>query len=112
MAAQKLRIDLIVAQNDAMGMGAKKAIEESSEAERERWRGVPIFGCDGVASTGQALVRTGQLTATVITPANTGEAMKLMVKAMRGGAAAPAHTLMTPTPFPAIEKLTPQPSRG
>ena len=112
MAAQKLRIDLIVAQNDAMGMGARKAIEEGSEAERESWRGVPIIGCDGVASTGQALVRTGQLTATVVTPANTGAAMKLMVKAMQAGAAVPAHTLMTPTPFPAIEKLMPQPSRG
>jgi len=40
IAAQRLRIDLIVAQNDAMGIGARKAIEETiPDPEREqRWR--------------------------------------------------------------------------
>ncbi len=109
MAAQKLRIDLIVAQNDAMGMGARKAIEETiGELDRDQWLGIPINGCDGVPRTGQAWVRTGQLTATVVVPPSTGEAMTLMTKALRAGTTVPAHSFTTSTPFPAIEKLTPR----
>jgi ribose transport system substrate-binding protein len=110
MAAQKVRIDLIVAQNDSMGMGARRAIEETiPEAERENWMGIPIIGCDGVPKTGQTWVRTGLLTATVITPPSTGEALSLMTKALRDGTAPPNHFFTTPVPFPAIEKLAPRP---
>jgi ribose transport system substrate-binding protein len=109
IAAQRLRIDLIVAQNDAMGIGARKAIEETiPDPEREQWLGIPIMGCDGVPRTGQTWVRTGQLAATVIVPPNTGEALTLMAKALRSGTAVPEHSYMTPTPFPAIEKLVPR----
>ena len=109
IAAQRLRIDLIVAQNDAMGIGARKAIEETiPDPEREQWLGIPIMGCDGVPRTGQTWVRTGQLAATVIVPPNTGEALTLMAKALRSGTVVPEHSYMTPTPFPAIEKLVPR----
>src|SRR5438270_2347024 len=102
VAAQRLRIDLIVAQNDAMGIGARKAIEETiPDPERDQWLGIPIIGCDGVPRTGQAWVRTGQLAATVIVPPNTGEALTLMAKALRSGTVVPEHSYMTPTPFPA-----------
>lgn len=113
MSAQKLRIDLIVAQNDAMGMGARKAIEETiGEADRDQWVSIPITGCDGVPSTGQSWVRTGRLAATVVVPANTGEALSLMTKALRSGAIVPEHSLMTPVSFPAIEKLVPKEFRA
>jgi ribose transport system substrate-binding protein len=109
MAAQKLRIDLIVAQNDAMGMGARKAIDETIvDRDRDQWLGIPIIGCDGVPRTGQTWVRTGQLAATVIVPPSAGEAMTLMTKALRSGTAVPEHTFTTSTPFPAIDKLVPR----
>ena len=109
MAAQRLRIDLIVAQNDAMGIGARKAIDETiPDPERDQWLGIPIIGCDGVPRTGQAWVRTGQLAATVIVPPNTGEAMTLMAKALRSGTAVPEHSFTASAPFPAIEKLAPR----
>jgi ABC-type sugar transport system substrate-binding protein len=109
IAAQKVRIDLIVAQNDAMGMGARKAISEIIlDADRDQWLGIPIIGCDGVPKTGQTWVRTGQLTATVIVPPNAGEAISLMANALRSGAAVPERCLTTSAPFPAIEKLTPR----
>ena len=108
MAAQRLRIDLIVAQNDAMGIGARKAIDETiPDPERDQWLSIPIIGCDGVPRTGQAWVRTGQLAATVIVPPNTGEAMTLMAKALRSGTAVPEHSFTASAPFPAIEKLAP-----
>ncbi len=109
IAAQKMRIDLIVAQNDVMGMGARKALEEVIlDAERDYWLGIPITGCDGVPRTGQAWVRTGQLAATVIVPPSAGEAMALMTKALRSGSTVPEHSFTASAPFPAIEKLTPR----
>ena len=109
MAAQRLRIDLIVAQNDAMGIGARKAIDETiPDPERDQWLSIPIIGCDGVPRTGQAWVRTGQLAATVIVPPNTGEAMTLMAKALHSGTAVPEHSFTASAPFPAIEKLAPR----
>jgi len=108
IAAQKVRIDLIVAQNDAMGMGARKAINEIIlDADRDQWLGIPIIGCDGVPRTGQTWVRTGQLAATVIVPPNAGEAITLMTKALRSSTPVPDHAYTSSTPFPAIEKLTP-----
>jgi len=106
VAAQRLRIDLIVAQNDAMGMGARKAIEETI-VDRDHWLGIPITGCDGVPTAGQTWVRTGRLAATVVVPPSTGEAMTLMTQALRSGTTVPEHFFTTSSPFPAIEKLTP-----
>jgi ribose transport system substrate-binding protein len=109
VAAQRLRIDLIVAQNDAMGMGARKAIEETIvDADRDHWLGIPITGCDGVPATGQTWVRIGQLAATVVVPPSTGEAMTLMTQALRSGTTVPEHFFSTSSPFPAIENLIPR----
>jgi ABC-type sugar transport system substrate-binding protein len=108
MAAQRLRIDLVLAQNDVMGIGAKRAFEEAIIGpERDDWLGIPILGCDGVPSTGQTWVRTGQLTATVIVPPSAGRALSLMVQAIAKGASVTGHTFTAPVPFPAIEKLCP-----
>ena len=108
IAAQKVRIDLIVAQNDAMGIGARKAIQDNvRDLDREQWMGIPIIGCDGVPKTGQTWVRTGQLAATVVVPPNAGEAVNLMAKALRSGGV-PEHTFTTSAAFPAIEKLSPR----
>jgi ribose transport system substrate-binding protein len=109
VAAQRLRIDMIVAQNDAMGMGARKAIEETIvDGDRDQWLRIPITGCDGVPKTGQTWVRTGQLAATVVVPPSTGEAMSLMTKALRSGTTVPEHSFTISMPFPAIEKLAPR----
>jgi ribose transport system substrate-binding protein len=109
MAAQKLRIDLIVAQNDAMGMGARKAIDETIlDRDRDHWLGIPITGCDGVPRTGQTWVRTGQLAATVIVPPSAGVAMTLMTKALSAGTAVSEHVFTISTPFPEIDKLVPR----
>jgi ribose transport system substrate-binding protein len=109
IAAQKIRIDLIVAQNDAMGMGARKAISDLIlDAERDHWLSIPVTGCDGVPKTGQAWVRTGQLAATVIVPPSAGVAVTLMAKAMISRVSAPEHFVTTPEPFPGIDKLVPR----
>ncbi|HTT32400.1 MAG TPA: substrate-binding domain-containing protein [Methylomirabilota bacterium] len=113
MAAQRVRIDLVLAQNDVMGMGAKKAIEGNvPERDRDDWMGIPITGCDGVPKTGQTWVRSGQLTATVIVPPSAGKALTLMTRAILSGTPISDHVFVAPTPFPSIDKLTPRKPAG
>lgn len=109
MFAQKVRVDLILAQNDVMGIGAKKAIEEAlTDLDRDDWSNVPILGVDGVPKTGQAWVRSGQLTATVIVPPSAGKALSLMTRSLLGKTTVSEHTFTVPSPFPEISKLTPR----
>lgn len=105
--SRQLRVGLIGAQNDAMALGARKAIQELDHSdERRRWLEAPLTGCDGVPETGQTWVRRGLLTATVIIPPLTSVAMELLVNAIRAGKQPPERTLTQPSSFPAIEKLS------
>lgn len=105
--SHQIAIGMVVAQNDSMALGARKAFEsETSGAERERFLNLPYIGCDGVPSTGQAWVRTGQLTATVVIPPNTGPALEMMVRALQTGIQPPEQTQTVPRSFPEIDKLT------
>jgi ribose transport system substrate-binding protein len=102
-------IDLIGAQNDAMAMGARKAFGEvRNPSERERWLSLPFTGVDGVPKTGQAWVRSGSLTATVITPPTTGQALSMLVRAMQGGLKPPERSFTAAESFPALEQLSPK----
>jgi ribose transport system substrate-binding protein len=108
MRAQKSRIDVICAQNDVMAMGAKKAVKELvNEMDRDLFLGIPVTGCDGVPSTGQAWVRTGDLTATVIVPPCCGKAIGLMTRALQSKTKPAEHTFTTPEAFPPINSLKP-----
>jgi ribose transport system substrate-binding protein len=101
--------DAIVAQNDAMAVGAKKAFQDLADHElRERWTSLPYLGCDGVPKTGQAWVRSGMLTATVITQSVTGPAVEMLVRALQTGTLPPERTLKHPHSFPAVEQLSVQ----
>jgi len=109
MTSQKARIDVVLAQNDVMGMGARKAIEETVVGpDRDDWLGIPITGCDGVPKTGQAWVTSGKLAATVIVPASSGKALRLMAEALWKGTNIAEHIHTTPTAFPEIARLTPK----
>src|SRR6201987_818403 len=77
--SQKSTIDVVAAQDDSMAMGARKAFQElTNEVERERWLKLPFIGCDGLPNTGQAWVKSGQLTATVFVPPNAGQAIEMI----------------------------------
>jgi ABC-type sugar transport system substrate-binding protein len=100
------KIDVIAAQNDAMAVGAKKAFQELSEsAGRDHWLSLPYIGCDGVTKTGQSWVKSGLLTATVINPANTGQAMEMLAKALQSGTTPQERTFTAPRSFPSIDQL-------
>jgi ABC-type sugar transport system substrate-binding protein len=102
-------IDLIGCQNDAMAMGARKAVEALTDArQREHWLSLPFTGVDGVPATGQAWVREGLLAATVVAPALTGVALEMLAKAIGTGTPFPERTLLKPASFPAIGELRPR----
>jgi ribose transport system substrate-binding protein len=103
--SRQLHIRTIMCQNDAMAMGARKALVDLTEKDREHWMGIPFTGCDGVTKTGQEWVRRGMLTATVVTPPNAGIALDILCKSIHSGSRAPEKTMSTPHSVPTIEEL-------
>jgi ribose transport system substrate-binding protein len=103
---KKTTIDLVAAQDDSMAIGARKAFQElPSELEKERWLSVPYLGCDGLPNTGQAWVRSGLLTATIFIPPNTGQAVEMLVEAMRGTKMPPERGFTAAVSVPPLESL-------
>jgi ribose transport system substrate-binding protein len=99
-------IGVIGCQNDAMAMGARKAVEElTADQQRALWLKIPFTGVDGVPTSGQVWVQKGLLAATVVTPALTGIALELLAKAIATGTQVPERTLTKATSYPSIEEL-------
>jgi ribose transport system substrate-binding protein len=111
--SRQLHIRAVVCQNDAMAIGARKALVDLTEKDRELWLNTPFTGCDGLPKTGQEWVRRGLLAATIITPTAASLALELLVKAIRNAAMPPECTSVAPQSFPKVEELTmrvPQPA--
>jgi ABC-type sugar transport system substrate-binding protein len=93
--------DLVGSQNDAMALGAQKALR----AHRPEWAQVPYTGCDGLADGGQRLVAIGQLSATIVVPSCGGPAVDLLDHVYEEGTPAPRSVVVPPRSFPPIEAL-------
>jgi ABC-type sugar transport system substrate-binding protein len=87
---------MIVAQNDWMAMGARRA----GVAHDPSWSRVPVVGCDGLVGHGQALVTSGQLAATVVTPSSAGAAVGYLAKWFSDREPLPANVVLTSRSFP------------
>ena len=89
-----------------MAFGARKAFQEIPDAQqRDHWLSLPFTGCDGMPKTGQAWVRSGLLTATVIVPPNAGLALEMLAKSVQSGTLPPERTYTDVRSFPAISGL-------
>jgi ABC-type sugar transport system substrate-binding protein len=98
--------DAIACQDDSIAIGARKAFHELADTTlQERWLGLPYLGCDGMPKTGQAWVKSGLLAATVVIPANTDQALEMLVRALQQGTIPPARTLTVPLSFPDLSVL-------
>ena len=104
--SSKVAVNAVVAQNDTMAIGARKAFEElTSGQEKQKWLTLPCLGCDGLPKTGQAWVRNGSLAATVVAPPMTGQAVRLMTEALRNGTRIADKTFTSLESYPPLEKL-------
>ncbi len=103
-SSRELQIRGVICQNDAMAMGARKAVVDLMEKDREQWLSIPFTGCDGVTKTGQEWVRRGLLKATIITAPAAGTALEILAKAVNAGSMPPDRTLIPPRSFPAMEE--------
>ncbi|HET6181860.1 MAG TPA: substrate-binding domain-containing protein [Candidatus Sulfotelmatobacter sp.] len=109
--ARNERIDAVQAQNDFLALGARRAMEqETSGSERERRTRLPFLGVDGLPRTGQAWVRQGSLTATVVVPPTAAQALGTLVAALRDGIQPPESTLVSPNSFPEPKILAAKPT--
>jgi len=106
--SQKSNIDLVAAQDDSMAVGARKALQELPETERERWMALPYLGCDGLPNTGQSWVRSGLLTATIFIPPNTSQAMEMLADGLQHGKIPAERVLTTAVSVPPLESLRPR----
>jgi ABC-type sugar transport system substrate-binding protein len=104
--SRQTKIDAIIAQNDAMAVGARKAFQEIGDTrERDRWLALPYTGVDGVPKTGQAWVKGGILAATVVVPTNSDVGLEMLVRSIQSGTQPPERSLTLPRSFPTFEDL-------
>ncbi len=102
--SEEQRPTLLVAQNDAMAAGARRAIL----APHADWAAMPVIGCDGLPAHGQRLVESGQMAATVVVPATAGDAVRLAARWLRDGQLPPPELVLTPRSFPPEGELPPR----
>jgi ribose transport system substrate-binding protein len=108
--SQQTPIDVIAAQNDAMALGARKAFQELGDSvARDRFLAALYLGIDGVSKTGQSWLRRGLLNATIVVPANTDQALDMLVHAVQSGTIPPEKTLTVPRSMPIVEELARKP---
>ena len=100
-------IAAVLAQNDDMAIGARRAFQENTVGEeRSRLLSIPFLGCDGLPKTGQAYLAKGLLHATVLTPALAGQALEILERALRSGRKPTERTLVTPSSLPSLDVLS------
>lgn len=99
-------IQCIVAHNDRMALGAKRAFTELTKGdEQDRWLTLPFLGCDGLTESGQAWVPVRKLTATVVVPPNAPHAIEIFVDALTKGKRPLEYSFTVSRSFPDIPQL-------
>jgi len=100
-----IEIAAVSAQDDSMAMGARKGFEQSAHQLRYRWLDIPFLGVDGMPNAGQEWVRSGLLTATVLSPVTAPVAIDLIGRFLHKGTMPPPRTLTEVSSIPDIETL-------
>jgi len=102
--SEQFKPALVGCQNDALALGAKKALV----ASRPDWARVPFTGCDGLPEGGQRLVSVKELAATIVVASCGGPAVGLLEGAVRTGEPPPSLLVIPPRSFPPVEELVPR----
>jgi ABC-type sugar transport system substrate-binding protein len=97
---------VLTAQNDDMAIGARRAVFEWASAARPiALDQLRFTGCDGSPGFGQRLVAEGELAATVVVPAVSGQAIEEIFSTLNGGRPPSAEINVDASSFPALDDL-------
>jgi ABC-type sugar transport system substrate-binding protein len=101
------RFVVVGAQNDAMAMGARTALEEAArESTRINLTRIAFCGCDGTPTYGQRMVTVGKLTSTVIMPSGADRAVAEAMSMLEGGPRPAQMIVLPPAGFPEPQRLS------
>ena len=99
--SRSLVVDAIAAQSDELAIGARDASAAVTRPNhRDMFVKARFLGVDAVPAFGRKRVASGELAASVTTPANTGEAIRYLVKFWDTGRPLPIQAFTEPTPYP------------
>jgi ABC-type sugar transport system substrate-binding protein len=96
---------MVGAQNDAMALGARNALEADTRANAALPREIRFTGCDGTPAVGRRVVTEGRLTATVVIPATTGRAVSELASMLSGGQRPLADIALGVSSLPDLSEL-------
>lgn len=95
-------IDVVAAHNDELAVGARNAAKAlGNPAHREMFAKARYLGVDASPRYGRKLVESGNLTASITTPANTGMAIEQLQAFWRDRRPVPLRAFTEVTPYPA-----------
>jgi ABC-type sugar transport system substrate-binding protein len=98
---------VVGAQNDAMAVGARRAVlEEAKFRGRPELETVRITGCDGLPNGGQRWVASGTLTATVVMPTTAGVAVDHLASGWATGRPPTNDVILEVASFPDLDVLS------
>jgi ABC-type sugar transport system substrate-binding protein len=107
-ARANVRLDLVGCQNDLLAAGAITGLQEvARDLGQPAVAKVPVVGCDGAPSMGQAMVKDGRLLATVVLPRTTTTAVGLVARVLAGGERPPALVMLKGESLPDLAALKP-----
>jgi ABC-type sugar transport system substrate-binding protein len=101
-----VQLQLLVSQNDAMAIGAQRALAAlAAELNRPELAKVPTIGIDGHPNVGRKLVDEGRLMATIVQQSTGGPALEWAARVLAGQRPSPDVVLpLVPYPEPALLK--------
>lgn len=104
----ELRLDIVVCQNDAMAIGARKALATAAdEMRRPALAALPMTGFDGHPSVGRKMVDEGQLAGTIVQTGPGGPAVEWLARALEGDQRSP-QVVLPLAPYPELSRLRPR----
>lgn len=94
-------VGVIAAQSDELAMGARAACERLTVPEhRQKLARARLLGIDACPAYGARLVDEGRLAASIRTPANAGEALRLLARFWDEGQPLPLRAFTLPEAYP------------
>jgi len=91
----------VAAQSDELAVGVGSAIRALGDAtHRAALAGAPLLGVDACPAYGRRLVDEGTLSASIVAPANTGQAIDLLHRFWAEGRPLPLRSFTAPSPYP------------